>query len=275
MQVPTLQDMTHRHLPNTMSGVTATGGMHISFTWEMVRIENSTDPMLNGTVEKRLFVIKSPKGDRATVSKRPITPKNAAELYPNEWAQFDTYGDVPVYGTPLSDLPGVTQSQIAYLRIFNIRSVEDLIEIGADVASKEMGLEGTKVYKLAVAWDQRRREAGDLPQLADLQAKVELAEKARAERDAAKDERIRQLEAQLTAFQQMQQQPAAVTHANAQASAPAVMAAAMATVAASEDDEHGYPSIDEMPDPFSAGSADGDPLDNLVGDTGDTLTDGV
>lgn len=274
MRAPTLTDMTHRHFPNALQGVTATGeGMHISFSWEKVVIENNADPLLNGTIEKRLFVIKSPKGDRATVSKRPIKPKDAAEAYPQEWAAFSMYGDVPVTGTPLADLPGITQSQISWLAIFNIRSVEDLIEIGPDMASKEMGLEGSKVYKLALAWDQRRRNAGDLPELAALQAKVEMAEKARSEQDKAKDERIRQLEAQLAMFAQMQQTPAAVQYA--QAAQPNAAPVQAAGPASADEDEFGYPALDDMPDPFSQGAADADPLENLTGDMGDTLTEGV
>ena len=274
MRAPTLQDMTHRHLPNAMAGVTATGGMHIAFAWEMIRIDNSADPLLNGTLEKRLFVIKSPKGDRSTVSKRPIKPEDAAKLYPAEWAQFSTYGDVPVHGTALSELPGMTQSQISYLGIFNIRSVEDLLDIGPDIAAKEMGLEGTRAFKLAEAWDQRRRGAGDLPELAALQAKVEMAERARSEQDKAKDERIRQLEAQLAMVAQMQQQPAAAQHAVAAHAATQQPAPGMAA-AAQDDDDFGYPPLDQMPDPFSQGPAEADPLESLTGDPVDTLSEGV
>lgn len=273
MRAPTLQDMTHRHLPNAMAGVTAMGGMHISFAWEMVQIENSADPSLNGTREKRLFVIKSPKGDRATVSKVRITPDLAAQMYPDEWAKFSLYGDVPVTGTPLAELPGITQSQISYLSMFNIRSVEDLIEIGPDAAAR-IGLEGTRAHKTAMLWDQKRRDAGDLPEVAALTAKMEVAEKARAKRDEQQAAYIKELEAKLAALQSVGQQPPAAQHAAAMHQAQTVQQQPAAAPVDSDDDDIPYGDVESMPDPFSSGSDVGDPTDNLIGEATDTLTEG-
>lgn len=275
MRAPTIQDMTHRHFPTSMAGVTATGGLHISFAWEMVTIENTADPALNGTREKRLFVIKSPKGDRATVSKRPIKAEDAARMYPDEWAAFTLYGDVPVTGTPLAELPGITQSQISYLSMFNIRSVEDLIEIGPDRAAS-IGLEGTRAYKTAVMWDERRRAAGELPELAEMAAKMEVAERARAKRDEGQAAYIKELEAKIAALQSLGQQPVAAQHASAQyAQAQAGAQEVAAVLPQGEDDDLPYGDVESMPDPFASGSADGDPLDNLTGEAPDTLPDGA
>lgn len=259
MQAPQLVDMTAKHLPNTMRGVTATGGMNVRFEWTRVRIDNTADATINGEYEQRLTVIRSPKGDRLTESRRFISPEDAQRYFPEEFAQFSTYGDVPLYGTPLQELPGLTQSQVSYLSLFGIRSIEDLVDISEDIASANMGIEGVRARKIAVAWQARNEEAGGLPDLAQKEAAMDAERKARDAREADMMAQITELTAQIKAFQSMK-------GADPQAAAPAGMMAGASSGAATQaamvmdggEDDDLPTDLSSMPDPFSEGPDTGD-----------------
>jgi len=154
------RDMTQADLSSHLGPVAGTGGLNIQFFYAKVRIQ-CADPMLNGTYQTRLCIAKMPKGDRLTIATRFISEEQAASMFPREFAMFKQYEDVPTDGTPLYELPGISQSQIAMLTVHNLRSIEDLAGMAIEHING-MGLDARSAHKLAVRWLASKTDNADL-----------------------------------------------------------------------------------------------------------------
>lgn len=197
-------NLTDRDLSSHLGPVPGAGreGLNIQFFYVRVRVE-SQDPITNGTYQTRLCVAKNPKGDRLTVATRFITEDRAALEFPREFAMFKQHEDVPTAGTPLYELPGVTQSMIGLLTIYNLRCIEDVAAC-ADEHIGQMGADGRAAKKLAQRWMALRDQSADLIDNAKLDAARD-AEIQRLQADKeASDRRLIELEAQVRALSQMQ-----------------------------------------------------------------------
>lgn len=159
------------------------GGLYIQFFYARVKIQ-SVDPALNGKYETRLCVAKVPKGDRLTIATRFIDEEQAAREFPMEYAQFKQYEAVPTSGTPLHELPGISQSQIAYLTIYNVRSIEDLAALPQEQAS-QMGLEAAQAYSVAKRWIGTKSGAQSM--LDSAQAETAMAAELKSMKDQLAD----------------------------------------------------------------------------------------
>lgn len=159
------------------------GGLYIQFFYARIKIQ-SVDPTLNGKYDTRLCVAKVPKGDRLTIATRFIDEEQAAREFPMEYAQFKQYEAVPTSGTPLQELPGISQSQIAYLTIYNVRSIEDLAAMAPEQMS-QMGLEAAQAYAVAKKWVSAKTDAQ--PMLDSAQAETVLAAELKSIKDQLAD----------------------------------------------------------------------------------------
>lgn len=195
------RDLTHTNLPNTMPGVKATGDMLITFSQTQVLIENA-DPAKKGSYETRLTIKRQPKGDRQTASVRFISEEQAQKMYPVEYAHYVATGEVPSEGTPLSELPGISKSQIDLLVLYGIRSIEDVLAVGPD-RMQSLGYHADRAYHVAKQWDQRRKDSAEVITMADVEAKMAHMMKDSERRVAAAEERAKSLEAQLAAMQRL------------------------------------------------------------------------
>lgn len=196
MNTPVSRDMTSSDLSWAMSGVAPTRGIAVSFDYEQVRLR-TRDPLRNGKVETRLVVRKRVIGDRNTTAVQYTTEEEAARLWPREWAMFQTYGTAPTRGTPLSELPGMTESQIKILAVNGIESVEDLIEIDAAKVTP-MGLEAIRAHKLARDWSDKGRRNKAKIDLADAEARHEAERDALVKRIASMEAALREAQAQIS-----------------------------------------------------------------------------
>lgn len=154
-------DFSGSDFSDQMGPVTANGSMTIQFFYAHVRIEDPMDPSQNGTYKTRLCVRKRPHGDRLTEAVRFISEAQAMQLYPREFAYFKQNQDVPTNGTPLSELPGITQSQIAILVIHNVRCIEDLVGLSVDQVG-QIGMDARAAHALAARWTDSKTANGDL-----------------------------------------------------------------------------------------------------------------
>lgn len=176
-------------------------GIYISFQWDMVRLD-TVDPEKNGKRVRRLRLIKQPIGDPNTASSSYIAPEAAQELYPAEWEYFTKHGDMPVSGTALSELPGISVSQIQVMQLSGLRSIEDVLSVGEEVISR-IGHEGRFVRSVAEEWDKRRKDGAEVTNYAEAKAAQDAAlaaEKARADRAEASNA---QMAARLEALEAM------------------------------------------------------------------------
>lgn len=179
MQV-TARDLTGEDLSSHMGNrISSKSGLAIGFFWGQVRVK-SVDPSKNKT-ESRLFVAKQIKGDPRTISHQPITKEQAAREFPREWAFFEEFEDVPEFGTPLKELPGVSQSQIGQLMAHGLKCIEDLENI-----SNEQAMEASRdiahARNVALKWLEKRDSNSDVLMNAENATNAEVALKAMQER---------------------------------------------------------------------------------------------
>lgn len=190
-----VSDVSGGDFSSQLGHVTANGNLTIRFYYGQVRITDPLDPAANGTFKTVLIVSKRPHGDRATESIRMISERMAQELYPREYAFFKQHQDVPTNGTPLAELPGLTQSQIAILVVHGIRCVEDLMGLHEDQVG-QIGMDARSAYAVAKRWTEAKNASGEL-----------LRDAAKDAQTTAELERLRASEAkQATMIQQMQAQ---------------------------------------------------------------------
>jgi hypothetical protein len=229
--------------------VQSRGGVKVSFFYDRVECE-SANPAVNGTVQERLFVAKQPLGDRRTISITDITPEKAKRLYPMQYEAFVSYAEVTTAGTPLADLPGMTQSQIGLLVMNGITCIEDLSAIGEDTAG-QLGREVAKGYQLAKSWVDKATVKGSSVAIAEERAVMIAERKAMTERLARQGKVMAEMQAKLDALQSMG------------VNSPQGQAAMSAAPAAAEVDAV---QVDEEPTPLDGGEAFGSVDDDLMRD---------
>lgn len=199
------------HLPVTSRGA---GGLNIQFFYQRVEVK-SRNPRVAAKFETRLCVAKQPKGDRFTVATRFITDEDAMREFPQEYAQFKRYQEVPTQGTPLHELPGISQSQIAVLIINGLRSVEDLVEVDADLVSS-VGMEAVHAKRLAQNWIAKRDGDLKMIELSALEANMESEKASLIARLDAAERNNANLQQQVTVFMERMNgnQPVMMPHSS-------------------------------------------------------------
>jgi len=238
---------SHADLGSSFSAVQGRG-VYISFQWDMVRLD-TIDVEKNGQRVRRLRLLKQPIGDPNTGATSYITEKQAAELYPAEWEYFNKHGDMPETGTALSELPGISNSQIQIMQLSGLRSIEDILSVPDEVINR-IGHDGRFVRNVALEWDKRRKDATDITDFAEVATNIRAAaeaEKTRADRLQAENA---QLNARLDALERMMGSSNGGGGGNQ-------MQPTLPTVARDEG-----PDIDSTPNPLADGdgSLDDDPL---------------
>jgi hypothetical protein len=197
-----VSDYTGGDFSDQLGLVTSNGNMSVEFFYAMVRIEDPTDPSQNGQTKTRLCVRKRPHGDRLTEAVRFISEQQAAQQFPREFAFFKQNRDVPTDGTPLSELPGITQSQISILVIHNVRCVEDLLNLSADHVG-QIGMDARSAYALAQRWMKAKTSNGELINDAAKDAATKAELDRLREADQRKDALIASMQAQLDMLARM------------------------------------------------------------------------
>lgn len=147
-------DLAHANLPH-MSGLGAVAegsGIRVAFYYK-----NSVNRL--GEARTDLVLVKQPLSDPNTEVHVTITPAVAKAMYPDQFHAFQNYDEGTDIGTPLSELPGLSQSQIARLITSGIRSVEDLLEVSDD-ALMQIDREAMRAKKIAENW-RTLQDAGE------------------------------------------------------------------------------------------------------------------
>lgn len=255
------RDLTDADLSSHLQSVRSSGGVHVNFFYTKVRAK-TRDASRNGQVSTRLCISKQPKGDRSTVSVRFISEERAKRDHPREFDLFKKYEEVPTEGTPLSDLPGISVSQIGLLTINGLRSVEDLCEVSEDQVA-QLGLDVIRAKKTATAWMAKRDSESETISAADIEARYSLQLDAMSKQFKAMEEHNRQLQAQVSALQSVRSTAAPESAGQTQVG--------VAGVDVDGDLEY---DMAAMPDPFSEGPATTDGDDDLGATDPDPLANG-
>lgn len=204
-----VSDYSANDLSGQLGLVTSNGNMSVEFFYAYIRIDAMAAADGIGTFKTRLCVRKRPHGDRHTEAVRFITEDQAMRQFPREFAFFKQNRDVPTDGTPLSELPGITQSQISLLVLHNIRCIEDLVGLSKDQVD-QIGMDARTAHMVAVKWMEAKTSNAEVIRDAakDAATNAEL-ERLRAS-EAKNAATIAAMQAQLDLLTRMGVQP----HAN-------------------------------------------------------------
>lgn len=154
-------------------------------------------------MESRICIALGILGE-STVTKRLATDRDKQE-YAAAWKAFDEGREPPLSGTPIEDLPGITERIAALAAIHGIRTIEQMA--GDQRAAMAMGMEGREWAARAKAWLEAKAGAAALDQaaaLAAMQAQIERMTAAMA----AMQTQIEVKDAALSALKQVTGQPA-------------------------------------------------------------------
>lgn len=220
-------DVSAADFSDQMGYVAGTGNLTIQFFYDRVRVDDPQNPEAHGDYKTVLCVRKRPHGDRLTESVRMISERAAQQLYPREYAFFKQNQDVPTDGTPLHELPGISQSQIAILVIHGIRCVEDLCGLSADQVG-QIGMDARTAYSIAKKWMESKEGGADVIAAAQRDAALTAElERLRADKQR-QDSLIAELSAKLDIVTKLQ--------GNVMQAAPQTMTAAGAVQQIDADD---------------------------------------
>lgn len=126
------------------------------------------------------FIEKWTPGDQTNIIRRPVRNTDREE-YPREWAQFEAKQEQHAAGTPLKELPFLTEAQRLEFAASRINTAEELAALPDGLAQQFAGIHGIK-RRVQAYLDAA---AGNAPML-KLQAELE-----------ARDQQLAAMNAQL------------------------------------------------------------------------------
>lgn len=176
-------------------------GLRLEFKWVNIKL-TSSDPTKNGKVERRLVLVQYPLQDGSTGAANYITPEIAREQFPVEWDYFTKNGDMPINGTALGELPGISMSQVGILLVSGLRSVEDLVSLSDERASA-IGIEAREAKKVAVAWMHKAKENAELIDYAARESASQAALEAERQKSAKAESMLQAMQARIDAMERM------------------------------------------------------------------------
>lgn len=189
-------DMSGADLSSAMGGVLATSGLLIGFEYDRVKLVSDG---VADRHETRLVIIKQGRGDRSSMVREFITEQDAARWFPQEYAMFKQTGSTPTTGTPIDELPGISRSDVLQMEIIGVRSIEDMVSMGPDLASQN-GRDALRIFNLATEWVKRSKDGADVKEAAELRTLLADREEAALREATQKDREILALQAKLEAL---------------------------------------------------------------------------
>jgi uncharacterized coiled-coil protein SlyX len=134
-------------------------------------------------------------GDKTSEILRPIRAEDKLR-FPKHWLQYQTNETQGISGTPLTEWPAISRSQVEELAFFNVKTVEQLAELSDVHCQKWPGVQSLKVRakaflemassstapieRLSAALEERDNIIATMrQQMADLQNSVDELKKSR------------------------------------------------------------------------------------------------
>jgi hypothetical protein len=142
--------------------------------------------------DKTMIQIMVP-GSKDNVVMREVRPGYDDRRFPKQWAAYQNSEKEVVEGTPLSQWPQMSASQVEELKYFGIRTVEQLKEVPDSTAQNFRGLQSLKTK--AADWLAFVNETKDV---SALQAELE----TRDEKIAALESTVAEMAAELKAMRE-------------------------------------------------------------------------
>lgn len=125
-------------------------------------------------------------GQRAGGASRPATFRDK-QRFPRHYQAYKQRQEMPLEGTPLSEWPIMTRTQVEELAFHNVKTVEQLVAMSDTLASRFMGMNSLKAK--GKMWLENAEETVRINEIETLKASGD-----------EKDKRIEKLEAQVEAI---------------------------------------------------------------------------
>lgn len=106
---------------------------------DQTRSKEEGRPIFVDTAYVRIMV----PGDKDNIVERPVRERDK-QRWKAQWTAFQENQEQTVSGTPLSQWPGITRSQVEELKHFGVHTVEALVEMADSHAQKFMGIQALK-----------------------------------------------------------------------------------------------------------------------------------
>lgn len=170
--------------------------VYVKFYIKPVKNDSKSDLEGRPIYDDREYVEIRVPGDQNNVVQRPVGQMDK-DRFPRAYRQFKEGVEEQMTGTPLSEMPWITRSQVEELGHLRIRSVEMLADLNDGVCTKYPG-----TFKLKQTAQRYLEHAKQHAPLAHFQSQLDELKNAReADQQTIADqsEVIRQLQAQLAA----------------------------------------------------------------------------
>jgi ribosomal protein S12 len=249
-------DLSHANLPSAMPQTAGEAGIQIQFFYASVQLSNA-DPAFDKKVVTRLCIKKRPVSDRKTTSVEFISEEQAMREYPREFAMFQEYGEVPMEGTPLQDVPGISRADVSRLNAMGLRSAEDVASLSEDMAAQN-GRDMLRAWKVITAWVKVNADSSAMVQMAERDAARDAEMKVLRE---SMEEMAKQNEALMAKIEAMQSVSGQYAPAQAVQNPQAMTmpAGGQQSQSWNAEDTDGLPSsLADMPNPWAEGSDTGE-----------------
>ncbi len=109
-------------------------------------------------------------GDRNNKPSRKVSDQDRSR-WPAEYRRFKEGKEEAAQGTPLEKWPALTITQVEELKHFNLRSVEDLINVPDDALSR-LGMGARELQKKAKAFIEYSKDSGVIQRYVDENEKL-------------------------------------------------------------------------------------------------------
>lgn len=113
--------------------------------------------------ETRHYVEIITPGDTRSIPNREVTDADKAR-WPREWAAYVENRELTPEGTPLEQWPLIDVGQIDHLKVFRIRSVEQLSQV-SDNQLLNLGMGARSLRDKAIAWLAQARGSSGIAQI--------------------------------------------------------------------------------------------------------------
>lgn len=248
-------DLSHASLPSAMPQTAGQSGIQVQFFYAPVQL-TSADPAFDKKVVTRLCIKRRPLSDRKTMPIEFISEEQAMREFPREFAMFQEYGEVPMDGTPLSEVPGLSRADVSRLNAMGLRSAEDVASLSRDMAEQQ-GRDMMRAWKIITSWVKVNADNKAMVEMAERDAALnaEMATMRETMEKMAKQNEA--LQAKLEAMQSVSGQYA--PNPNLMAPGAQTMAGSPEPAQSYNGDEDNYPTrLEDMPNPWAEGSDTGD-----------------
>lgn len=145
-------------------------GLFVQFTMEAIQDEEETIKQGRPIFHDREFIKIIPVGDKSTVICRPVkhtfdanTPPDP-QRWPKQYEAFKAQQEQPLDGTPLTEWPPLSKSQVATLRAVNVHTVEALSQV-SDTNLNNLGMGARELRDKALAYLAQAKDGAGFNQL--------------------------------------------------------------------------------------------------------------